>query len=107
MIRGVPKFDGIAIGEGTFSFLGTTVHLEAKAAFVDAKSGDTHGWTKNMQWSPGTMAKLHELRALMEQDLSRLHMQHDGVPPVAIAVNSVATTTASNGLAEFLDPPSV
>jgi len=78
VIRGNTKFDGLAVGEGSFSFLGTTVHLEVKAAFVSSTTGDTHGWTKNTQWSPAVIAKLSELRALMEIDLGRLHLQDGG-----------------------------
>jgi len=74
MIRGTAKFDGLALGEGSFNFLGPTTHLEAKAAFINSQTGDTHGWTKNIAWSPAVMEKLKELRALMEADLGRIHL---------------------------------
>lgn len=78
MIRGAPKFDGIAVGEITASFVGPTLSLEAKAAFANSKTGDTHGWTKNTQWSPGVIEKVRELRALMELDLGRIHFEGGG-----------------------------
>ncbi len=49
MIRGNAKFDSISVGEFSGSFLGSTLAFEAKAAFVNSKTGDTHGWTKNGQ----------------------------------------------------------
>ncbi len=45
MIRGATKIDGIALGEGSFSFLTTDSKLTAKAAFVSSRTGNTHGWT--------------------------------------------------------------
>lgn len=104
MIRGYAKFDGLALGEGTFSFLGATVHLEAKAAFVSTKTGDTHGWTKSTQWSPAVIAKLQELRALMEADLGRIHLQ-DGGEVLTTGARGVAPAVESGGLGEHLRDP--
>ena len=75
MIRGTPKFDGVAVLEGEFNFLSPTISLKGKAAFISTKTGDTHGWTTNTGWSKETIAKLQELRALMELDLGRLHLE--------------------------------
>ena len=100
MIRGYPKFDGLAVGEGTFSFLGATIHLEAKAAFVSAKTGDTHGWTKNTQWSPQVMEKLRELRTLMEIDLGRLHLTDGGEMPATAATSGPSFGSDGGGLGE-------
>ena len=80
MIHGSPKFSGLAIGELTLNKLGPTLKLEAKAAFVDPKTGSTHGWTTGSQWSPTTIAKLGELLALMEMDMGRAHFEGGGVP---------------------------
>lgn len=73
MIQGTAKFNAIALGEFTVNFLGPTTKVSAKAAFVGTQTGHTHGWTNNEQWSPETMSKLGELRALMEADLAKIH----------------------------------
>lgn len=78
MIKGSTKFDAIAVGEFTAAFIGPTLEFKAKAAFVDSKTGQTHGWTTNQTWSPPTLAKLHELRALMEADLGAMHLEGGG-----------------------------
>lgn len=78
MIRGTPKFDGVAVAEGSFSFLGNGPAIEAKAAFVNTKTGDTHGWTTNKVWSRATIEKLQELRALMEIDIGQRHLEGGG-----------------------------
>lgn len=81
MIRGTPIFDGIAVMELSCNFLGETVQLEAKAAFVqtadvgERKGGASHGSTTCTRWSPSTMKKLVELREAMEQDLARRHFR--------------------------------
>jgi hypothetical protein len=103
MIRGNARFDGLALGEGTFNFTGTGgPALSAKAAFVNSTTGETHGWTHNAMWSPATLEKLKELRALMEVDLGNLHLENGG---------EVLVTTARQvgdepgGLGDHLVPP--
>jgi hypothetical protein len=73
MVRGTAKFDGIALGEFSVNFLGPTLKMSAKAAFVGTESGATYGWTSNEQWSPETIAKLRDLQTAMEADLARIH----------------------------------
>ena len=109
MIRGNPKFDSVSVGEGNFSFLGSTLQFEAKAAFVNSKTGDTHGWTKNTQWSPPVVEKLKELRALMEIDLGRLHLENGGevLVTTATGMGGGATPTEHGGLGEHLDEKQV
>lgn len=105
MIRGAAKFDGLALLEGSFSFLGSGVKLDGKAAFVNSKTGDTHGWTSNHQWSPQVIEKLRELRALMEMDLGRLHLDGGGevlATTAPIHTNSVEGAL-SGGLGEHLE----
>lgn len=99
MIRGTPKFDGLTVGEFTGSFLGPpgAVHLEAKVAFVDSTTGDTHGWTKGTQWSKETLAKLMILKEAMEQDVAGVHFGN------AVVVTGSNDTAAPAGLGEFLD----
>jgi hypothetical protein len=102
MIRGSAKFDSIAVGEIAVSFLGPTVTVEAKAAFVNSKSGETHGWTKNTQWTPAVIEKLRELRALMEVDLGQIHLEGGGEILVTTAANTSSSVgaEASGGLGE-------
>jgi hypothetical protein len=97
MIRGAPKFDGVALGEGSFNFMGTGHTLEGKASFVNTLSGDTYGWTKNNIWSPATIAKLQELRALMEIDLGRVHLVDGGESLVGVASPSELPTEGGPG----------
>jgi hypothetical protein len=78
MIQGSAKFDAIVVGEFTASFIGPTTDFKAKAAFVNSKTGQTHGWTSNQTWSKETIIKLLELRALMETDLGALHLENGG-----------------------------
>ena len=79
MIPGSLKASGIAIGEFTANILGHTVKLVAKAAFVDPRTGQTHGWTSCESWTPSTMEKMREFIEAMEQDLGRQHF-HDFAP---------------------------
>lgn len=75
MIKGSPKFDGIAIGTMSVNANGNQLHMEATAGFVDSKTGETHGWTKGegRVWSKATMMKLRELMDFMEEDLANIH----------------------------------
>lgn len=73
MIDGTLKATGIAVGEFSCNVLSATVKLTAKAAFIDARSGQTHGWTSCDSWSPATMAKMREFMEAMELDLARQH----------------------------------
>jgi hypothetical protein len=76
MIRGNIVFDGVTVGEGTFNFLqvGGAVTLAAKIAFVNSRTGNTHGWSTNATWSPDVLLKLQELKQLMEVDIARVHL---------------------------------
>lgn len=83
MQQGTPKFDGIAVFTAEFSFLGPTVKLSTKAAFVDSRTGHTHGWTTGEGgiWSTGTIDALKALRDSMEADLARLHFTEGAAVP--------------------------
>lgn len=95
MIRGQPIFDGLAVMEFSCNFLGETVHLEAKAAFVQTsdvgehKGGITHGSTIGTRWSVETMKKLNELRDAMEQDLAQRHFRDAGAGAPGITAGDV------------------
>lgn len=81
MIRGQVVFDGLTVMEFTCDLTHETIHLEAKAAFIQTadvgehKAGKTHGSTTCTHWSPATMKKLTEFREAMEQDLARRHFK--------------------------------
>ncbi len=112
MIIGQPKFNTIALGELTATFTGTTLHVEGKAAFADQRTGQTHGWTKNTQWSHATIEKLKELKALMEVDLGHLHLEGGGesvVGPQSLGTAGRGISMGAGGLGEHLgnEPPSL
>lgn len=67
---GTPKFDGIAILDLTVDFTQPSARLTAKAAYVNTKTGETHGWTSGSQWSEETRSLLAALRQSMEQDIA-------------------------------------
>jgi len=100
MIQGTPKFDGIAVAKFEIDFLRTPVHIEIKAAFVNSKTGATHGWTTgDGNISDKTRALMLELRNSMEQDLAERHFSSGGV-----AFNSLAPRKADavGGIGEHL-----
>ena len=88
------KFNGIALGELSVQFLESPAKIIAKGAFINTESGTTHGWTTCHQWSPATIAKLKELRSLMEQDMAALHFVDASVS------TTVGTPTGGGGIAE-------
>ena len=106
MIKGTPKFDGLAVGEFTVKFLGPSqLEFNAKAAFVNNKNGETHGCTSatSAVWSPATIEKLKELRALMEIDLGRMHLEGGGevlIGPASAA--PMAQQAHEGGLGEHI-----
>lgn len=79
MQTGTPKFNAVAVVEGTFSFVELGADLRCKAAFVSTVSGVTHGWTSGSGsvWSKNTVALLLELRKAMEEDLAKVHLFAD------------------------------
>lgn len=100
MIRGAPKFNGLALGEGTFTFLTPTIGLKVKAAFVDNTTGKTHGWTETTGgWSKETLQKLDELRQCIERDLAAVHF--DGADGGVL--QSSRAPDAPLGLGEHLE----
>jgi hypothetical protein len=105
MQAGTPKFDGIAVHEGTFAFHVVGGSLKVKAAFVDSKSGHTHGWTtgEGPIWSKETMEAMNTLRASMERDLARLHFTGSALEVAGDTVSTASPTGASvGGLGEHL-----
>lgn len=101
MVRGSPKFDGLALGEGSFNFLSPTIQLKTKAAFINNASGQTHGWTVSESgWSKETMQALNELRACIERDLAGIHLADQNEPSGISTASPFAS--APPGLGEHL-----
>jgi len=111
MIKGTAKIDGIALGEGTFSFLSPDSKLTAKAAFISSTSGHTHGWTSAQGgWSKETLLKLKELRESMERDLAALHLSDVVEDVPGLSVSPSPAPRGPSGLGEYLgtgDAPQV
>ena len=101
MRLGTPQFNGLVLASGSFDFTGTGGKLEGKAAFVDTRTGRTHGWTNGTQWSPETLECLSMLRTAMEGDLAMQHLRGDSALPVAGDTNDDEPAPAG-GLAEHL-----
>lgn len=105
MKLGAPNFDGIAVMEVKVSFLGPTTSLEAKAAFVNSKTGNTHGSTTCTQWSPATIEALRALRDQMEEDLIRIHFSEDLSSPSTVGGSPFARAMGNKpgGIGEQLN----
>lgn len=105
MIRGNPRFDGLALGEGSFNFLGPTPALRVKAAFINNSTGITHGWTETGQgWSKDTMRALHELRESIERDLAATHLvTEEGLDASEDPTSPNVKTGAPQGIGEHLE----
>lgn len=104
MIQGTPKFGGLAVAKIEVDFLKNPVHIDVQAAFVNMKTGDTHGWTRGSPgWSAKTRELINTLRLSMEEDLAAYHLEGG-----ATAVTSVASASSSKvggeptGLGEWL-----
>ena len=101
MIRGTPQFDGIAAGEVSMNFMGASFRMTAKAAFVNSKTGQTHGWTTHETWSPAIIEKVKELRALLEAEIAQSHFSDvDGARTPGIKFTKESEPPA--GLGEHL-----
>jgi hypothetical protein len=99
MIQGNPKFDGIAVAKIEIDFLKNPVHIDVQAAFVNVKTGDTHGWTRGAPgWSDDTRLLIKSLRESMERDLASTHFAGSGVA----VTGSATTSSSSGGLSEHL-----
>lgn len=100
MIQGTPSFDGIAVAKIEVDFLQNPTHIDVQAAFINVRSGDTHGWTRGSPgWSDQTRELIVKLRESMEQDLANRHFSGGGVSPTAATQQR---TAASGGIGEHL-----
>jgi hypothetical protein len=96
-ITGTPVFDAIAIATVEINVLEKS--LGAKAAFVNTRNGETHGWTEGNGaiWTKETKDAAAALIAAMERDLAALHL---GTAPEAQKANSPSSPVS--GLREHL-----
>jgi len=101
VIDGNPKYTALSVGEFSCNLLGNTVKLTAKAAFVDPRTGATHGWTQCDSWSPETMEKMREFVNSLESDLARQHFS-GFAPAAAILDVSKPAGVPSGGLGEHV-----
>lgn len=104
--QGSIVFDGIAIATVEADVINKK--LTARAAFIDSKTGETHGWTEaqGTVWTEKTKAALVALINSMEQDMGRLHFA--GIPATPMPDSS--SRSEPGGLGEHLqdhDAPSV
>jgi len=99
-VTGTPRFNQLAVGEIEVDFTSSPIKIDVTAAFVDSKTGETHGWTKGYGgiWSEETRKKLVELRELMELDLSKLHFDKAGS-----ATTTKGVEFEPGGISEHLD----
>jgi hypothetical protein len=97
---GIPKFDAIALIEFSVDFKGPTAHVSGKAAYVNTRTGNTHGWTTSTAWSAETIAKLAELRELMEQDIASRDFEGSEVGTNSASSKSFGGLNAHLGTAD-------
>lgn len=95
------KFDAVRIAEITVNLLEAPASISAKAAFVNTKTGATHGWTTGRRWTEATMEKLRELRESMERDLTAQHFD-DGATTGVTTTSGGSPADALQGLGEHL-----
>jgi hypothetical protein len=99
VIRGTSKIDAITIGTLNANFLAGpgAISLETKVAFVNSKTGQTHGWTDYKgPWSPAVTAKLKELAEVMEKEIGALHFADTD------DISTSRPSEATGGLGEFV-----
>ncbi len=84
-ITGSIKFDALALVSLEANL--PEKSMRVRAAFIDTKTGETHGFTDGHGhiWSPETKAALTTLATLIEKDLGRLHLVNARTPGAAKA----------------------
>lgn len=78
MRTGRLRVDAVVVGTLAVDFTRGGVNLTARAALVDSRSGQTHGWTESAAWSTETFRAIEALKAAMERDLFTHHFTEDG-----------------------------
>ncbi len=93
------KFDKVALGEASISFLGPTLSFTAKFKLVSSKTGESFGSSTIQHWSPAVIEKLKELRAMMEYEVEE-----------EIFEGSSTSTVSTSGIGEQFEedePPPI
>ena len=108
-VKGVLKFDTIAVATVNADFTKAAISLEGKAAFIDSDTKETHGWTTGRGgiWSKETLIKLQELRTAMENDLASLHFSKGTVPSNGARKEHGLDFPSGIGEHVGVEPPSV
>jgi hypothetical protein len=80
MSTGTPVFDSLKVLELWVDVLQSS--MQCKAAFVNTKTGHTHGWTegRGTMWSKETKKRLDALKESMEMDLMKVHFSGASEP---------------------------
>ena len=97
-VIGTPVFNGLEVIEVEIDFFKDS--MTAKAAYINTKTGYTHGWTSggSTLWSKETKEKLTELKKLMELDMAKKHFG-DAAPA---QTDKPGLTPPSEGLGEHV-----
>lgn len=98
---GTPIFDALALTTIEVDLI--EKNLTAKAAFVNTRTGHSHGWTEGSGtiWSEETKVAVAALAASMERDLAKLHFGATSEPQVAAPGTQLGTLPVS-GIGEHL-----
>lgn len=103
MIKGTPKFDGLAVTKMELDFIKNPIHIEVSAAFVNSKTGDTHGWTRSSGgWSEETRALIKQLREAMERDMASSHLTDADTAAPTTGKAGITLGPTTGGLGEHL-----
>lgn len=94
------KFDKVTIGEVTIGFLGVTHTMVAKAKLVSTKTGTSFGSTTIQHWSPAVLAKLDELKLMMETEMEDTFFDEGRTSATPATQRNMPDI--SGGLREFL-----
>lgn len=94
------KFDRVVLVSMEAKFAAAGGSVTAVGAFVSSATGSTHGSTSCHQWSPETVKALLHAKALMEQDMQRLHF--DGEPRKPSNLADDLSAKVPGGLGEHL-----
>jgi hypothetical protein len=80
MIQGTFCFDGLALGRLEIDTTRTPLEVTAKFAFVDTKTGKTHGWTTyNGPLPPSALESFKAFAAALEGAVIQRHAEHASV----------------------------
>lgn len=99
-------FDSLSVGRYTADFTKSPSVIEAKAAFVNSRSGMTHGWTSGIgPWSERTLQLAQELQEALARDIAQLHARKGSVEAPAAQKPGLRVTPPQDteGIGEHVD----